>query len=147
MKPSGECSSFPFFIIQHYLSPSKSLTPFTASLTASLSFARIGQSPRRRAVFLHQAVLESLHHTVCLLASGSGDDDYEVTGQGCGPQALTLGNLLRFDRGRFARKPTYYLELWPWQDLHTQDLHTSLLPLTDFNWNATLKKKNKKEQT
>ena len=61
---------FSFFNIQHYLSPSKSLTPFTASLTASLSFARIGQSPRRRAVFLHQAVLESLHHTVCLLASG-----------------------------------------------------------------------------
>ena len=161
MKPSGECSSFPFSLsniiyppLSHWLRLLRRWLPVCPLLESGkvrvdgLSFYTRLCLNRSTTPFacLHQAVLDSLHHTVCLLASGSGDDDYEVTGQGCGPQALTLGNLLRFERGRFARKPTYYLELWPWQDLHTQDLHTSLLPLTDFNWNATLQKKIKKSR-
>ena len=189
MKPSGECSSFPFSLsniiyppLSHWLRLLRRWLPVCPLLESGkvrvdgLSFYTRLCLNRSTTPFacLHQAVLDSLHqticllasgwldslhhtvcllasscawslhHTVCLLAPGSGDDDYEVTG-GAADQTLTLGNLLRFERGRFARKPTYYLELWPWQDLHTQDLHTSLLPLT-IPISLLFKKKNKKSR-
>ena len=140
MKPSGECSSFPFSIsniiyppLSHWLRLLRRWLPVCPLLESGkvrvdgLSFYTRLCLNRSTTPFacLHQAVLDSLHQTICLLASGCA---------WIAPPHRLLA-CIRFWRRRLrgnwsglrtpgAHSWELFTEIWTWQNLPVNLLTT-----------------------